>query len=170
MALIRCAGCKIEHNFLNNYDRGFDGSPCDEDVIKSTLICSSCGRATPFEMGGKVITALPAKPGDTLRPEVPIGLAQDVEEAQSDYFSQSFKSAVIMCRRALQLGLQEEPYNIPDGGLSGMLKSAQSLPKPVFSPRTYAFAEAIKDCGDAGAHMREDITADDARMVISATI
>jgi len=95
---------------------------------------------------------MPVSESTNLTSAVPEGLKQDIEEAESDHFAQSYKSSVVMCRRAIQLGLQEAPHGINDGPFSRMLQEARTKTPPVLTTRTDSLVEAIKDYGDGGAH------------------
>ena len=110
---------------------------------------------------------LPVSEARSLSPNVPVGLIQDLEEAERAHFARSYKASVVICRRAFQLGLVER--GISDGPLGAMLSKARSASPSLFSDRVSHFAEAIKDFGDAGAHRREDIHPKDAANVIRLT-
>lgn len=98
---------------------------------------------------------------------VPDGVQQDVEEAERAHFSQCFKAAVVMCRRAMQLGLVDK--GIPDASLTSMLEQAkkQGILK---DDRAYALALGIKDYGDGGAHREDDFTDSEVRAVVFAAV
>jgi hypothetical protein len=85
--------------------------------------------------------------------KVPEGLKQDIEEAEKCHFAFSYKAAVVMCRRALQLALEDKL------GLSGkrlplgpLLDEERKNNPKLFTDSEYAFALRIKELGDEGAH------------------
>ena len=56
---------------------------------------------------------MPISESRNLDSQVPDGIVQDVEEAERAHFTRCYKASVIMCRRAMQLGLIDK--DIPDG-------------------------------------------------------
>ncbi len=113
---------------------------------------------------------MPVVASADLNTGVPLGLRQDIEEAEHAHFAQVYKASVVMCRRAIQLGFTEPPHNIADGPFSTMLKQAQTKSPPPLSPRGFILTEGVKDYGDVGAHRKEEISALDARTVISHAV
>jgi hypothetical protein len=120
---------------------------------------------------------LPISESTHLNPNVPAGIKQDVEEAERDHFSQSYKSAVVMCRRALQLGLELTP-NAPQattlGPLLGWARNqihpSRQPTQSLLSGRVASLAEGIKDYGDGGAHRPETFSPTEVAMVIHITV
>ena len=118
----------------------------------------------------EVMPALGSRPSLTLSANTPDYIRQDIGEAEEAHFYQLYKSSAVMCRRALQLGIEIQP-NAPQGKTLGpLLAWARGLTPPLFSPATYALAEGIKDIGDAGAHRVEHIPPDTVAMVINITV
>lgn len=113
---------------------------------------------------------MPVMDSANLNENVPEGLKQDIQEAERAHFSQLFKACVVMCRRAIQVGLSQPPHNIADASFTKMLKEAQEKTPPPLSARGFVLVEGIKDYGDAGAHRIEDIQALDARTAIFSTV
>ena len=105
-----------------------------------------------------------------LSQNVPLGIKQDIQEAERAHFAQVYKASAVMCRRAIQLGLTEPPHNIADGPFNRMLGEAQSKTPPLMTPRGFLLAEGVKDYGDAGAHKIEKISAFDASSVILSAV
>ena len=113
---------------------------------------------------------MPVLESVNLNQDVPEGLEQDIQEAEKAHYAQIYKAGVVMCRRAIQLGLQESPHNIPDGPFGGMLKQAQAKAPPTLSPQGFALANGVRDYGDAGAHRRQELSASDARTAIFSAV
>jgi len=109
---------------------------------------------------------MPISESTNLLPGVPLGIQQDVQEAERCHFAQCYKASVVMCRRALQLGLIEK--GISDTRLKTMIQNASD--KGILTGRNVALAESIKDFGDGGAHRPENITAQDANLTIYACV
>ena len=92
------------------------------------------------------------------------GLKQDIEEAETCHAAQSYKGAVVLCRRAMQRGIIE--CGIADAPLTNMLAKI----KQHLSPATYALAESVKDLGDQGAHRREEIKEPESATMVWAAV
>jgi Domain of unknown function (DUF4145) len=149
--------------------------------IECIITCHVDGHKRPMRIRDGVIDAtsptLPISESTNLSPRVPSGIKQDVEEAERDHLSRSYKSAVVMCRRALQLGLElmpNAPQNQTLGRLLGWAKN-QNHPKtiptqPLLSERVTSLAEGIKDYGDGGAHRAETFGSSTVAMVIHVTV
>jgi hypothetical protein len=112
-----------------------------------------------------------------LNPSVPRGIKQDIEEAERDHFSQSYKSGVVMCRRALQQGLElmpDAPQNTTLGPLldwaTNQVHPTKNPTQPLLSARVASLAEGIKDYGDGGAHRRETFNPGEVAMVVHVTV
>ncbi len=92
---------------------------------------------------------LPVAESVKLTDKVPVGLADDIREAERAHFSQCYKAAVVMCRRALQLAL-EELLDKTDVTLGPLL--AEERKKRLLCDLNYQLARRVKDYGDVGAH------------------
>ena len=98
-----------------------------------------------------------------------MGIKQDIEEAERTHFSQSYKSSVVMCRRALQLDLEDKGG--PAGTTLGPLLNWEREQDPrLLTERTDAQAQEIKDYGDGGAHRKEEIEPREAELMIFVTV
>ena len=97
--------------------------------------------------------SLPAHESPKLLPIVPEGLRQDIQEAELGHFNQCLKAAVVMCRRALQLAL-EEKMGLQDNHmtLGPLLAAERKQGKRLFTDGEYSLAVRIKELGDGGAH------------------
>ena len=113
---------------------------------------------------------MPVLESATLGPNVPDGLRQDIEEAESSHFARVYKASAVMCRRAVQLGLAEPPHNIADGPFSKMLEEAERREPPPLTPTGFIHAKTVKDYGDIGAHRTENISALDARTAVFSAV
>jgi len=113
---------------------------------------------------------MPILESASLSQSVLAGIVQDIQEAERAHFAQLYKASVVMCRRAIQLGLGAPPHNITDGPFSRMLTDAQAKTPSSLSSRGFVLAEAVKDYGDAGAHRIEEISASDARTAIFSAV
>jgi hypothetical protein len=54
---------------------------------------------------------LPVSESINLSPRVPPALIQDVEDSEEAHFAGVYRASVVICRCALQLSFQEEPFN-----------------------------------------------------------
>ncbi len=98
---------------------------------------------------------------------VPLGLVEDVHEAERAYLFGAYKACVVMCRRALQLALREK--KVTDAPLSKMLANAKKRYPRRITEEIYSLAMSIKNIGDKGAHRKEQVTAKQASIAIYAT-
>ena len=184
VATVRCAGCDQYTDDPQRRDnwrnpeitiacnrRGFDLAQVE---LKGVLTCGIDKHRWPVQMrdGSLQMTAttMPSKASASLSMQAPDYIRQDVEEAEEAHFYQLFKSSVVMCRRALQLGIETRPNAPPHKPLGPLLLWAREQVPPILTVTTDALAEGIKDYGDAGAHRVEEITSDDAAMVIHITV
>ena len=95
---------------------------------------------------------------------------QDMEEAEEAHFYQLYKSSVIMCRRALQLGIETKPNAPQDRTLGPLLAWGRQQSPPLLTTATDALAEGIQEYGNIGAHRVEHIPPETASMVIHITV
>ena len=113
---------------------------------------------------------MPVSESANLTKEVPEALIQDVKAAESTYFAEVFRASTVMCRRAIQLGFQEPPYNIPDGPYGTMLNALMALPNPPLSTGTHGLASSIGDYGGIGAHNPKPVSPEEARSTIFTSV
>jgi hypothetical protein len=141
-------------------------------IFGGTLTCLQCEHRWPLEMRNSEITftasEFPASESRNLSPGVPPGLRQDIEEAERCHYGRCDKAGVVMCRRAIQLGLIEK--GIPDAPFSRMIGDAQARTPALLTASTFAHVDAIKEFGDRGAHRTENVTANDLQVAIYATV
>ena len=102
-----------------------------------------------------------------MNPSVPDDIKEDIQEAERANYGQCHKACVTMCRRALQLSLIDK--GIEDKPLGQMLEEAKGI-KKLLTDETYGLAKSIKHFGDIGAHRKETIDPEVARLVIYATV
>jgi hypothetical protein len=170
MIIIECAKCG--QSALLSLQRPGVTNLSNDLEFRGIVRCSGEGHEWPMAIKTDNIiqnTAqmMPVLESTSLSQKVPVGIVQDIQEAERDHFAQSYKSAVVMCRRALQLALEDK--GVTGRTLGPMLTTARSMTPPLLSARTDALAEGIKDYGDGGAHRREDIDAATAALVIHVT-
>ena len=145
------------------------------------ITCSRDGHQGPIRVRDGVLDetmpTMPVAESSNLSSDVPAGVKQDVQEAERNHFSQSYKSAVAMCRRALQLAIEEMPGSPTRKTVGPLIDWAKtqdhptkSPPEPLLSVRVAALAEGIKDYGDGGAHRPETFDAGTVSMVINITV
>jgi hypothetical protein len=161
--------------------RGLDQDRDFNFSLEGIITCHVDGHKWPIRLKDGVIDTtsptLPISESTNLSPRVPLGIKQDVEEAERDHFTRSYKSAVVMCRRALQLGLELMP-DAPQGGTLGPLlgwakkqhRPSKTQVQPLLSARVTLLAEGIKDYGDGGAHRPEIFEPGTVAMVIRVTV
>lgn len=173
MPQLRCAGCQTTRNESRGNTptpiidfqctRNYRGHPSGEgQIVEGIITCDYDGYQTPFKIVGNVLE--PTLPYLTdsrlLTDNVLKGLKQDIEEAERCHFIQSYKSSATMCRRALQLGLEERNVTVPGSSkptLGLLLREAKKISPPLLKTETFLLADGIKDIGDAGAHQRVEI-------------
>lgn len=189
MPTVQCSAC-VAHNDRRSTDDAYRYNTMTHDPriniqiirgdapelsaqvrLEGIIICLDDGQRRPIKLVNNMIDetgpTMPVNESSNLIEAVPDGIKQDIEEAERDHFSQSYKSSVIMCRRAMQLGLVDK--GISDGPLTRMLDKAKS-DGVLNSDRAYAMAQGIKDFGDAGAHRTEILTDSQVRTVIYASV
>jgi len=110
--------------------------------------------------------SLPISESAKLSSDVPGGIVQDVQEAERAHFAYCYKASVVMCRRAMQLALVDK--GIADGPLGKMLDQARK--RNLLTDRTDALVTGIQDYGGGAAHSKEEISAEEARMMIFTTV
>ena len=138
--------------------------------FEGIMTCLIDGHRWPIKLSRDHIIyteiALPIGESANLVSSVTEYIVQDVQEAELAHFSRCYKASAVMCRRAMQLGLEQQ--GIPDAALGHMLQQAQG--KDLLTPRTAVFAEAIKGMGDAAAHRKEDLTDREVSIMIFTTV
>jgi hypothetical protein len=165
-SMVVCSGCEqkgeychTEISLVRMAGRGIE--------IRGVITCLQDGHQWPVRIDNDAIRQTDTKlAGFPLTTNVPLGIAQDVEEAGRAHFMQCYKASVVMCRRAMQMGLIEK--GIPDGSLLGMLSKAKGE-GVIKDEAVYGMAFAVKGYGDAGAHHIEDITDTEVVSVILVT-
>jgi len=168
MPTMRCPGCGWQAEVECSRPGGYSSIRLD---FEGVLTCkrAECGTSWPVKIVDNVI--------EYVAPEMPThgsrdlgagaleGLRQDLQEADRAHFAQCYKAAVVVCRRAIQLALEDK--GAEGRTLGPVLVDARE--KDLLTDRTDALVEGIKDFGDGGAHRAEDIHVDDAAMVIRVT-
>jgi len=153
-----------------HYDLHTELSSIKPFSIRGILKCGQCGHERPLIMDGESITEisadLPGHQSDNIDSKIAQDIKEDVEEAERALFNQCYKASVTMCRRALQLSLIDK--GIEDKRLSDMINEAKT--KGMVTDTTFAFANFVKGFGDIGAHRRELVTLDDAKVTIYTTV
>jgi hypothetical protein len=113
---------------------------------------------------------LPVSESFNLSSKVPPALIQDVKDAEEAHFAGVYRASVVMCRRALQLSFQENPFNISDGPYSRMVRDLMKLSGPPLSPGTHGLAVSIGEYGGQGAHDPKPVSEAEARSAIFTTV
>jgi hypothetical protein len=140
-----------------------------EIEIRGIMRCLKDNHEWPFVMSQGFLRQLsPSLPGsysDALHASVDSALKEDVKEAERANWAQCYNAAVVMCRRALQLGLIQK--GIPDSNLGLMLQ--QAIDKHLL-PNTGKQAQAVKLFGDIGAHRVPSIRPEEVNVAIFASV
>lgn len=162
---LRCRKCQAESHpagahAIITFQR-LDGNLELRGVL--VCLCDRCdGYKWPIAMREDEIVetapTLPASESQRLS-NVPLGILEDVQEAEADHFAQNYKSSVVMCRRALQLaleeGLSQRKAEFKDRlTLGPLLGITRTLKPPLLSEMFLQLAERVKDFGDEGAHKK----------------
>ena len=143
-------------------------------VMEGILTCTDeeCGARWPIKLVGNhvryVDETMPSRGASKLNSTVPLGLYQDIEEADRAFFASAYKAVVVLCRRSIQLALEDK--GATGRTLGPVLESARSKKQPLLSKRADALAEGVKDFGDGGAHRREEISREDAFSAVNAAV
>ena len=143
-------------------------------TVTGIIRCGVCKHEFPFTMYGgqsdsfiqKLDTALPGAQSDRLNPSVPVGIREDIQEAERANYAQCYKASVAMCRRALQLSLIDK--GIGDAPLSKMLEQAKV--NKTLTDNTYNLATSIKGYGDIGVHRTDQLDPKEVELVIYTTV
>ena len=97
---------------------------------------------------------------------IPKGLVQDVHEADKARLVGANKGAVVLCRRVLQLALEE--LGAEGRTLGPVREDAEK--KKLITPRESVQIQGIQNYGDGGAHRVEEFDEVTVFYVISGTI
>ena len=146
---------------------------CDGNVeLTGVMTCLADLRRMPIAMrGGFPISlgmTLPIEESQNLQ-NVPGGIVQDVKEAESAHFAQCLKASAVLCRRALQLAL-EEYLGLEGITLGPLLQKARKSEPPLLSPQEDVLAERVKSLGDAGAHSTAALSPKQVEVAIFDTV
>ena len=141
--------------------------------LEGVIVCLRDGHRRPIVMVDDAIEetapTLPVDQSSRLNSDVPDGIKQDVEEAERTHFAQAYKSSVVMCRRAVQLAIEEKP-KAPKGRitLGPLLQWARE--QNLLKPTVASLAQGVKEFGDAGAHEQETFDSRAVAVVIHVTV
>ena len=178
MPKIMCEECN-QHNQLrqmNSYwadaftiqvtrDDESYGPQSHGQTVAGTLTCTQ-GHQTPFKLVNNISvpTVQQLTESHELREQVPEGIVEDVQEGERCYFNQSLKASAVMFRRSIQLALEDlgAPTKLPLGPL---LDFAQEQNPKWLSEDTDFLAKGVKRFGDAGAHHKGDLIAQQVAML-----
>jgi hypothetical protein len=126
MVTISCAKCRQSAEFsLMRRQRSTQSADLE---FRGIVTCYREGHRWPITIKTDNILQstdpnLPVSESFNLSSKVPPALIQDVKDAEETHFAGVYRASVVMCRRALQLGFQENPYNISDGPYSRMVQN-----------------------------------------------
>jgi len=144
--------------------------------LRGVFTCSHDGHKWPVLIKDDVVIetglTLPAAYSENLLPGVPVGIVQDVKESELAHFSQCYKASVVMCRRALQLALEEKLGSGSVGLTLGPLlsKVTTSGTDKLLDAQHMSFAERVKEYGDSGAHRVDDLSPNTVGVAIHDTV
>ena len=140
--------------------------------LRGIVTCDFDGHQWPVVLGNNVIdetySAMPTDESRRMKPSIKEGLRQDIEEAERAHFAGCFKACVTMCRRAMQIALEDK--GAVGRTLGPLLENARAKNPPLLAKREDMLAEGIKDFGDGGAHRREEIDPRDAAQVVHVAV
>ena len=188
MAIVRCPAC-VEHNeHLSEHPygsegeyheptisvqctRGREGSPLVR--LDGLITCAYDGHKRPIILVENILDetarTLPSTEATKLSDKVLDGIREDLTEAETDHFNQSYKSSVVMCRRAIQLAL-ENRTGITRLTLGPLLAKAREQDPPILSEQTDHLAERVHTYGDIGAHSATALDPKAVEVVIFDTV
>jgi hypothetical protein len=173
MVTISCAKCRQSAEFsLMRRQRSTQSADLE---FRGIVTCYREGHRWPITIKTDNILQstdpnLPVSESFNLSSKVPPALIQDVKDAEETHFAGVYRASVVMCRRALQLGFQENPYNISDGPYSRMVQNLMNLSNPPLSPGTHGLAVSIGEYGGQGAHDPKPVSEAEARSAIFTTV
>lgn len=133
------------------------------------LTCTRSGCETTWFLklrDDQVIPISGAWSESDFKPDVPVGLIQDVLEADKARLVGAYKGAVVICRRVLQLALEE--LGAEGRTLGPVRRDAEE--KNLIGPRISVLVHGIQDFGDGGAHRREEFEEYQIVFIIAGTI
>lgn len=153
--MLDCSNCRKENRYCNA-DFSLDSIAGEGIEIKGIITCLQDGHQWPIVIDTNTVREMSSALSDIpIRPQVPPGIAEEIQEARRAHFMQCFKASVVMCRRAMQMALIEK--GIPDGPLQRMLDDAK-VKGILGEDGAYGMAMAVKDYGDKGAHRTESLS------------
>ena len=172
MINLECSEC--QHGATLKFESNYRNKTSDL-ILRGTVMCTKDGHEWPISVKTNDITLsteqeMPVLESQQLGGNVPLGLIEDIEQAEQAHFARVYKASVIVCRRAVQLGLAAPPHNIPDRNFAAMIVDAQAIAPPVLSARGFIHLEGVKEYADIGAHRTEEITAMDSRAAIFSAV
>jgi hypothetical protein len=173
MVPISCAKCRQSAEFsLMRRQRSTQSADLE---FRGIVTCYREGHRWPITIKTDNILQstdpnLPVSESFNLSSKVPPALIQDVKDAEETHFAGVYRASVVMCRRALQLGFQENPYNISDGPYSRMVQNLMNLRNHPLSPGTHGLAVSIGEYGGQGAHDPKPVSEAEARSAIFTTV
>ena len=178
----KAAGAKLNVDAELNLNRAVIGIHPSTLLAKGmqldgVLTCLKDGYQWPITLLNDTIVRtaqeMPGSEAQNLHGKVPEGLVEDIQEAERCHFANSLKAAAVMCRRALQLGLEDRGVTVPGTKkptLGLLLGEARKKTPPLLHDDTFMLADGIKDIGDAGAHQRGTLDERDASMLIHVSV
>ena len=166
MPAVHCPNCQGEHRTDTIILK------CERNAKMQGIIqCLACNHEFPITIVNdciqKLDVALPGQQSDQLNPSITSDIKEDIQEAERAHYIQCYKACVTMCRRALQLSLIDK--GVEDKPLGKMLEEAKNV-MDLLTDETHSLAKSIKHFGDIGAHRKEAIEPEVARLVIYATV
>lgn len=164
---IDCPTCTPKdgrHHFLYNCAGNF--------LLCGTIKCLVCNDERSFSAKGEYIReiglGLTYAESKRLTSNVFADRKDDIEEAERANYYQCYKAAVVMCRRAIQLALNDK--DIPDSNFSNMIEKAHDEQFKLLGDDTYMMVKLVKLFGDKGAHKRDTIAPPDVTQAIHVSV
>ncbi len=131
-----------------------DGEHGQHLELKGIVTCTVHGHRRPIKLVNDSIdeTApnMPIEESRKLR-DVPKGIVEDVQEAERAHFAQCYKAVAVMCRRAIQLALEDKTKSTGKT-LGPLLDEARQRTPLLLKAEGDSLAERVHHLGDAGAH------------------
>jgi len=167
MAYLMCPICKEKRSPWQYIE-----VDCNHNAsLRGIVTCLICNHEWPITIMNSVIhkvdTGLPGVQSTKLSQIVPPDIKEDIKEAERANYSQCFRAAAAMCRRAIQMALIDK--GIADKQLGNMLNEAYKL-KHLLTERTYSLAINIKGYGDIAVHHAEQLEHEDVNIAIKFAV
>ena len=172
MPQVSCSQCgqKIR---LSATGKGIPQKIHDGIELRGMLHCLRDGHRWPITMLGdeflETSRTMPITESVKLYSRVRDNIREDVEEAEACHYAESWKASVMMCRRAIQIGL-EDLIGVHGQTLGPLLILARHLPRPLLTHKADQLADRIHNLGDEAAHGKITYDPKTVEVVIHDTV